>query len=102
MPVRLIASFKRMKALSKDQNFVVAALQTSTELELSGHRVRRKSPLPMLNDTEVLLRTVIAENLPDQPTIGETTCTSFHDRIMASTSVVVHESGMKPCSHMAL
>lgn len=59
-----------MKALSKDQAFIVAALQTSSELELSGHRVRRKAPLPLIDDTEVLLRTIIAENLPEQPTIG--------------------------------
>ena len=72
----MIASFKRMKALSKDQSVIVAALQTSSELELSGHRVRRKAPLSMLDDTEVLLRTVIAENLPDQPTIGDLHCTS--------------------------
>lgn len=71
VPVRLIASFKRMKALSTDQAFIVAALQKSSELELSGHRVRRRTPLREVDGTEVLLRTVLAENLPDQSTIGD-------------------------------
>ena len=77
VPVRLVASFKRMKALSKDINVIVAALKTSPELELSGHRVRRKAPLSIIDETEVLSRTVIAENLPDKATIGDlllTTC----------------------------
>lgn len=59
-----------MKALSKDLNVIVAALKTSPELELSGHRVRRKAPLSIMDETEVLSRTVIAENLPDKATIG--------------------------------
>jgi len=70
VPVRLIASFKRMKSLSKDLKVIVAALETSTELVVSGHRVRRKEPLPQVDETEVLLRTAIVDNLPDQATIG--------------------------------
>ena len=70
VPVRLIAGFKKMKSLTKDLKVIVAALETSPELEISGHRVRRKLPLPFVNETEVLLRTVIVENLPPQPTIG--------------------------------
>ena len=70
MPIRLIASFKRMKSLSKDIKVIAAALETSTELVVSGHRVRRKEPLPQVDETEVLLRTAIVDNLPDQATIG--------------------------------
>lgn len=70
MPIRLIASFKRMKSLSKDIKVIAAALETSTELVVSGHRVRRKEPLPQVDETEALLRTAIVDNLPDQATIG--------------------------------
>lgn len=70
VPVRLIAGFKKMKSLTKDIKVIVAALETSPELVISGHRVRRKLPLPFVDETEVLLRTVIIENLPHQATIG--------------------------------
>lgn len=70
MPVRLIAGFKKLKSLTKDIKLIVAALETSPELVISGHRVRRKLPLPFVDQTEVLLRTVIVENLPHQATIG--------------------------------
>ena len=59
-----------MKSLSKDIKVIAAALETSTELVVSGHRVRRKEPLPQVDETEVLLRTAIVDNLPDQATIG--------------------------------
>ena len=70
VPVRLIASFKRMKQLTKDVKVIVAALETSPELVISGHRVRRKQPLPIVDEAEVLMRTVLAENLPEHSTIG--------------------------------
>ena len=59
-----------MKNLTKDIKVIVAALETSPELVISGHRVRRKLPLPFVDEIEVLLRTVIVENLPHQATIG--------------------------------
>ena len=68
--VRLIANFKKMKALSKDVKLIVAALETSQELVVSGHRVRRKDPLPVIDFTAVALRTAIVDNLPDKATIG--------------------------------
>lgn len=63
-----------MKALSKDLKVIVAALETSSELVVSGHRVRRKEPLAFVDETEVLLRTAIVDNLPDQATIGMVFC----------------------------
>ena len=70
VPVRLLASFKRMKTLTKDIKIIVSALETSPELVVNGHRVRRKLPLPAVDEAEVLTRTVIAENLPEHATIG--------------------------------
>ena len=68
--MRLIAGFKKMKSLTKDIKVIVSALETSSELVVSGHRVRRKLPLPFVDQAEVLMRTVIVENLPQQATIG--------------------------------
>lgn len=70
MPVRLIAGFRKIKSLTKDLKVVVAALETSPELVVSGQRVRRRLPLPCVNEVEVLMRTVIVENLPHQATLG--------------------------------
>ena len=59
-----------MKSLTKDIKVIAAALETSSELVISGHRVRRKLPLPAVDEAEVLMQTVIAENFPEQATIG--------------------------------
>lgn len=70
VPIRLIAGFKKIKSLTKDLKTIVAALETSQELVTSGHRVRRKLPLPIIDEADVLMRTVIVENLPHQANIG--------------------------------
>ena len=92
MPIRLIASFKRMKSLSKDIKVIAAALETSAELVVSGHRVRRKEPLPQVDETEALLRTAIVDNLPDQATIGayilETYIIVYHLALLYVVAVV--------------
>lgn len=70
VPIRLIAGFKKIKSLTKDLKTIVAALETSPELVINGHRVRRKLPLPLIDEADVLMRTVIVENLPHQANIG--------------------------------
>ena len=82
-----------MKSLSKDIRVVAAALETSTKLVVSGHRVRRKEPLPQVNETEALLRTAIVDNLPDQATIGSyilETCQQAVSLAMLYVVAVVH------------
>ena len=73
-----------MKSLSKDIKVIAAALETSTELVVSGHRVKRKEPLPQVDETEVLLRTAIVDNLPDQATIGAYILEAFQKAVLFS------------------
>jgi La-related protein 7 len=62
-----------MKKLTKNIPTIVAALRTSTELEVSpeGQRVRRLKPFDLININfeEIRSKTVISWNLPDKPTI---------------------------------
>ncbi|KAK9813102.1 hypothetical protein WJX72_009094 [[Myrmecia] bisecta] len=71
VPLKVLAGFNRMKTLTRDLRLVRAALETSTELELSPdqQRVRRKAPLPEVDRIDVLERSVIADNLPEKPSI---------------------------------
>lgn len=70
----MVGNFKRVKALTKDLSVVAEALKDSSLLSLdeAGSRVRRCMPLPAFDVTDITRRTVVAEHLPDKPTIGET------------------------------
>jgi len=52
---------------------VTQALKGSSMLSVDeeGSRVRRTTPLPNYDTTDICRRTVVAEHLPDKPTIGE-------------------------------
>ena len=71
--IRVIADFRKIKKITKSFPTVLAALRTSTQLEISqdGHRVRRLAPLPEVDLDEIRGRTVITWNLPDKPTIEQ-------------------------------
>jgi la-related protein 6 len=62
--VKLLSSFRRMQAISKDWRDLAYALRRSEKLELNdaGNKIRRKEPLPQWDDS-VFDRTVIAINL---------------------------------------
>jgi len=62
--VKLLSSFRRMQAVSKDWRDLAYSLRKSEKLELNpaGNKVRRKEPLPQWDDS-VFDRTVIAINL---------------------------------------
>mmetsp|Transcript_11438 Transcript_11438/g.27153 ORF Transcript_11438/g.27153 Transcript_11438/m.27153 type:complete len:351 (-) Transcript_11438:23-1075(-) len=64
--LNLIARFKRMKALTTSVPTIAEALQNSEFLVVSsdGKAVRRKNPLPKIDEAEASSRTVVAENLP--------------------------------------
>ncbi len=78
VPIKFIAGFKRIKAITKDLSVIAAALSASPQLLVSedAKRVRRVEPLPEFDIAEVQRRTVLAEHLPDGPTIGE--CAQLH------------------------
>jgi len=62
--VKLLSSFRRMQAISKDWRDLAFALRRSERLEVNGagNKVRRKDPLPQWDDS-VFDRTVVAINL---------------------------------------
>jgi la-related protein 6 len=62
--VKLLSSFRRMQAISKDWRDLAYALQRAEKLELNaaGNKIRRKDPLPQWDDS-VFDRTVIAINI---------------------------------------
>lgn len=64
VPVAVIASFRKMKKLTRDRSLIVAALRESSLLvvSLDDKKVKRLHPLPS-RDPE--LCTVLVENLPD-------------------------------------
>lgn len=73
VPIRVLADFHKMKKLSRSFPTIVAALRTSTELEVSpeGKRIRRLAPLPEVDLDDVRSRTIITWNLPEKPTIEQ-------------------------------
>lgn len=69
--LKLIASFRKVKSLTKDWRVVAHSLKQSPKLEVNEEetKVRRKEPLPEHDETTVS-RTVVAYNLPfDKPTV---------------------------------
>ncbi|KAL8624874.1 hypothetical protein ACOMHN_016170 [Nucella lapillus] len=73
--MNLIASFKRVKHLTRDRRVVAYSLRNSTALEVNekGTKLRRLAPLPEY-DGETPFRTVMATNLKQKtPTIDSVT-----------------------------
>lgn len=72
VPLKMIANFKRVKGLTKELSVVTDALKGSSILTVDeeGSRVRRTTPVPNFDTTDICRRTVVAEHLPDKPTIG--------------------------------
>ena len=69
--LKLIASFKKVKHISKDWRVIAYALQESEELEINEQstKIRRKKPLPEFDETTTS-RSVIAVNLSvEKPTV---------------------------------
>ena len=69
--LKLISCFKRVKHLTKDWRQVAHALRQSEKLEVNeeGTKVRRRDPLPPIDETTPS-RTVVAYNMPlEKPNI---------------------------------
>ncbi|KAH0924195.1 hypothetical protein HID58_024213 [Brassica napus] len=64
-PISSIATFHKMKKLTRDLDLIVSALKESSFLVVSsdGKKVKRLSPLPEARDPKVF--TVLVENLPE-------------------------------------
>ncbi|KAJ3695346.1 hypothetical protein LUZ60_000723 [Juncus effusus] len=70
VPIGVIASFRKMKKLVKDDiSLIVSALSSSTQIVISsdGKKVRRSNPF-VPNMKDIKLRTVVVENLAENST----------------------------------
>ncbi|MED6147479.1 hypothetical protein PIB30_117657 [Stylosanthes scabra] len=67
VPVSVIASFRKMKRLSREHSVIAAALQESSLLVVSsdGKRVKRVNPFRFKESRDHKLYTVLVENLPE-------------------------------------
>ncbi|KAL0398343.1 UNVERIFIED_CONTAM: La-related protein 6A [Sesamum radiatum] len=67
IPIGVIASFRKMKKLTRDTSVIVAALKESALLVVSsnGKRVKRLHPLPLAEVKDPMVCTVLVENLPE-------------------------------------
>ncbi|KAI3456018.1 hypothetical protein Pfo_012681 [Paulownia fortunei] len=71
VPIEVIASFRKMKKLTKDASFIVAALKESALLVVSsnGKKVKRFHPLPLAEVKDPMVCTVLVENLPEDHSV---------------------------------
>ncbi|TVU26025.1 hypothetical protein EJB05_28552 [Eragrostis curvula] len=67
VPISVVASFKKIKALMQSDSILSSALRTSSKLVVSddGTRVKRVQPFTVSDLEELQARIVVAENLPD-------------------------------------
>ncbi|XP_062197959.1 la-related protein 6B-like isoform X2 [Phragmites australis] len=67
VPISVVASFKKIKALVPSNSMLASALRTSSKLVISddGTRVKRERPFTESDLEELQARIVVAENLPD-------------------------------------
>ncbi|KAG7611966.1 RNA recognition motif domain [Arabidopsis suecica] len=65
VPISTIATFHKMKKLTRDHALIVSALKESSLLVVSADekKVKRLSPLPEIKDPKIF--TVLVENLPE-------------------------------------
>ncbi|XP_039033955.1 la-related protein 6A-like isoform X2 [Hibiscus syriacus] len=69
--ISMIASFRRMKRLTRSYPSIVASLKESSMLVLSsdGKKVKRRNPLPPIEVRDPKLFTVLIENLPEDHSV---------------------------------
>ncbi|XP_072965223.1 la-related protein 6B-like isoform X2 [Typha angustifolia] len=67
VPISVVASFRRIRALAHNNVLLAAALRKSFKLVISddGERVRRQKPFTESDVEELQARIIVAENLPE-------------------------------------
>ncbi|XP_010524198.1 PREDICTED: la-related protein 6B-like [Tarenaya hassleriana] len=67
VPIHVVASFKKIKAVISSNSQLAAVLQSSSKLVVSedGKKVRRQHPITDSSIKELQSRIVVAENLPE-------------------------------------
>ncbi|TXG47906.1 hypothetical protein EZV62_027200 [Acer yangbiense] len=71
VPISVIASFRKMKKLTRDFASIAVALKDSSLIVVSsnGKKVRRLNPLPVTEVRDQKLFTVLVENLPEDHSV---------------------------------
>ncbi|GFP81140.1 la-related protein 6a [Phtheirospermum japonicum] len=71
VPIGVIASFKKMKKLTRDTSVIVAALKESSFVVVSsnGRKVKRLHPFPLAEIRDPMVCTVLVENLPEDHSV---------------------------------
>ncbi|KAJ4703848.1 La-related protein like [Melia azedarach] len=71
VPISIIASFRKMKKLTRNYAWIVAALRESSLLVVSSNRkkVKRLNPPPVTEVRDPKLFTVLVENLPEDHSV---------------------------------
>ncbi|CAN4080196.1 unnamed protein product [Withania somnifera] len=72
VPVKVIASFRKVKKLMKETSVIAAALRESSLLVVSpdGRKVKRLHPLSLSEIKDPKVCTVLAENLPEDHSVN--------------------------------
>ncbi|KAK4710823.1 hypothetical protein R3W88_005336 [Solanum pinnatisectum] len=72
VPVKVIASFRKVKKLTKETSIIAAALRESSLLVVSrdGRKVKRLHPLPLSEIKDPKVCTVLVENLPEDHSVN--------------------------------
>ncbi|XXG89467.1 hypothetical protein AAC387_Pa12g1448 [Persea americana] len=67
VPISVVASFKKIKAMVSNHSLLASVLRTSSKLVVSedGKKIRRRHPFTDTNMEELQSRTIVAENLPE-------------------------------------
>ncbi|KAL1544272.1 la-related protein 6C-like [Salvia divinorum] len=67
VPINFVSTLKKLKSLNVNNQMVAQALRSSSKLMMSsdGKKVKRMHPFTEKEKEDLQLRTVIAENLPD-------------------------------------
>ncbi|XP_073121023.1 la-related protein 6A isoform X2 [Henckelia pumila] len=71
VPIGVIASFRKMKKLTRDMSLIVAALKESALVVVSsnGKKVKRLHPLPLADLKDPMVCTILVENLPEDHSV---------------------------------
>ncbi|KAK6284084.1 hypothetical protein POUND7_003036 [Theobroma cacao] len=71
VPISVIASFRKMKKLTRNYPSIITALKESSLLVVSSDekKVKRKNPLPFIEVRDPKLFTVLVENLPEDHSV---------------------------------
>ncbi|PHU25940.1 La-related protein 6A [Capsicum chinense] len=76
VPVKVLASFRKVKKLTKETSVIAAALRESSLLVVSpdGRKVKRLHPLPLSELKDPKVCTVLVENLPEDHSVDNLRC----------------------------